>query len=171
VTPGEWRAALNATVESWGTGEPLSEHLRLEVAAAHHRGAPLAPGSPVPGCSCPTCTGVPETHPARRVHGRPRHDLSVANDVRRARCLSVLDVAHRLGCGDPRRRGRELRVLCPLHDDSDPSLRISADGRTWFCDPCGEGGDGIHLWMCARRVSFLEVPGAGRVKDLTSFTP
>ena len=76
--------------------------------------------------------------------------------VGRARDLQVVDVAHRLGCGGPVKCGSELAVRCPLHEDQDPSPRIASDGRRWYCDPCGEGGDGIQLWMRARRVSFAE---------------
>jgi len=46
-----------------------------------------------------------------------------------ARGLSILDIAHRLGCGEPQQRGKELRVRCPLHEDRKPSLRIVLDGR------------------------------------------
>ena len=76
-----------------------------------------------------------------------------------ARAVSVVEVARRLGCGDPVRRGRELHVRCPLHEDTDPSLRIHADGRRWYCDPCGEGGDAIRLLMRARGLDF---PAAAR---------
>ena len=67
-----------------------------------------------------------------------------------------MEIAARLGMGEPMKRGRELHVRCPLHDDGNPSLRIHQDGRRWYCDPCGEGGDGIGLYMRARRIGFVE---------------
>ncbi len=145
----------------------MSEHLRLEVATAIHRGRPLEPGAPVPGCACPACTGLPADHPARLPAWRHRdpNRAIMADEARRqewertvaaARSVPVVEVARRLGCGDPVRRGKELQVRCPLHQDRHPSLRIASDGRRWFCDPCGEGGDGIALYMRARRVDFAQ---------------
>ena len=161
--PDELREMEVRAMEAWpGSDPPLSEHLCLEVAAAFHRGRPLDPGTPVPGCGCPNCTGIAADHPARQMR-RPRRDLRPALDVGRARSVSVLEVARRLGCGDPVRRGRELHVRCPLHKDTDPSLRIHVDGRRWYCDPCGEGGDAIGLYMRARRLDFL-----GAVRELAA---
>ena len=42
------------TIESWRRGR-VSQHTKLEVAAAHRRGRPLKPGSAVPGCRCTVC--------------------------------------------------------------------------------------------------------------------
>jgi len=93
-------------------------------------------------------------HNTRRI---PSRDLLPTMDVGRAKTVSVVEIARGLGLGEPVRRGSgELRVLCPLHEDHDPSLRIAPDGRGWFCDPCGEGGDAIRLWMRARRVGFRQ---------------
>ena len=137
---GVWHQLERINIDSWlGCRPSLSKHLRLEVSAVFQR-ATLEAGAPVPGCACPTCTGIAPDHPARQVR-RPRRDLRPALDVDRARAVSVLEVARRLGCGEPVRRGKELAVRCPLHEDKDPSLRIHEDGRRWYCDPCGEGGD------------------------------
>ena len=76
--------------------------------------------------------------------------------VDHARAVSTVEVANRLGCGDPVRRGKELAVRCPLHEDTDPSLRIHEDGRRWYCDPSGEGGDAIKLFMRARGLDFAQ---------------
>jgi len=158
----------------------ISPHLSLEIAAVFHRGGqPLPPGAPVPGCDCPACTGVADDHPARIPAWRRRDPArAIRTDrvrlaewertVDRARSLTVLDVARLLGvpgCGDPVKRGRELAVRCPLHDDRSPSLRIAADGRRWFCDPCGIGGDPLDLFMRARRIDFGDA-----VRELASPT-
>jgi DNA primase len=65
-----------------------------------------------------------------------------------------LEVVERLGLGPTRKVGREYLVCCPLHADADPSLRLDAAKGLWYCDPCGEGGDGIRLVMAVRGVSF-----------------
>lgn len=168
-----WKVA--EAIAAWTMDvEPASEHLRLEITAVQHRGGdPLPPGAPVPGCACATCTGVPADDPSRVPAWRRRDPEGTARSdrerrarwertVEAARALTVEEVARRLGLGDPVKRGRELAVRCPLHDDSDPSLRIAPDGRTWYCDPCAEGGDAIALYMAARRLDFAEA-----VRELT----
>jgi len=143
------------------SGPPLSEHTRLEIAHTVHLGyrpghpPPLAPGDPVPGCGCPICTGVSADDPARRTRRRttrPDRPLPVED----ARAVSILDVAGRLGLGEPVRRGREWAVLCPLHDDTRPSLTLDVDRGLWYCFPCSEGGDGIELLQRVRGCSFAE---------------
>jgi DNA primase len=47
-------------------------------------------------------------------------------------------------------------VLCPFHDDHDPSLLLNTDEDLWFCFPCGAGGDGIALVMRVRGCGFTE---------------
>ncbi len=39
-----------------------------------------------------------------------------------------------------RREGREIRFLCPAHDDRQPSARWNPGKSTWFCDVCHQGG-------------------------------
>jgi putative DNA primase/helicase len=39
-----------------------------------------------------------------------------------------------------RREGREIRFLCPAHDDSHPSARWCNSKAVWFCDVCRAGG-------------------------------
>lgn len=42
---------------------------------------------------------------------------------------------------DLKRKGKELKGLCPFHDDHDPSLSVSPErGGVWYCPVCGEGG-------------------------------
>lgn len=45
----------------------------------------------------------------------------------------------------PARAGSEIRFLCPVHDDHDPSARWNPKKRTWFCDACGIGGGYLDL--------------------------
>ncbi len=143
------------------TGTALSEHVRLEIANAVHRGhwpgdpPPLDDGEPVPGCGCPICTGIAADNPARRIRRRNRpNQLLPVEDARR---VPILEVAQRLGLGEPISRGGEVAVRCPLHDDERPSLTIDPDRNVWYCFPCGMGGDGIGLYRLATGLSFGEV--------------
>lgn len=77
-------------------------------------------------------------------------------DIEHARRASILRVAAALGLGKQVPRGREYAVLCPLHDDHDPSLWLNPDEDLWYCFPCGEGGDGIQLVMRVRGCGFME---------------
>ena len=136
-------------------------HLHLEIVAAAHRGRPLDEGAPVPGCGCQRCSGVdPDEVLARQVAPEARHAWETRVDA--ARSVGVLEVAHRLGCGDPVKRGKEHAVRCPLHDDSKPSCTMDLESNLWYCFPCGEGGDAIDLYMRARRLSFAQA-----VRELT----
>ena len=146
---------------------PASDHLTLEIAAVHARGHRLEPGEPVPGCACPDCTGIAPDHPARIPAWRRADPEGAAesdrqrrerweNMVHRARAVPLLDIVSWLGCGEPVKRGRELHVRCPLHQDSDPSCRLDPSAGVWFCDPCGQGGDAIDLFMRARRLDFAD---------------
>ena len=83
--------------------------------------------------------------------------------MNQARGVPLLEVVKRLGFGDPAKRGKEVAVQCPLHDDRDPSLRLNPAKQLWFCHPCGVGGDGIDLYMRARGLSFGEA-----VRELAS---
>ena len=113
------RVAETLTLAGWDE-LGLTEHLALEVAAVFHLGRPLETSAPVPGCACAPCTGLPQDHPARRV--RTPKDVRPAVNLDRARAVDVVEVARRLGCGEPVRRGRELHIRCPLHADAEPSL-------------------------------------------------
>jgi hypothetical protein len=39
----------------------------------------------------------------------------------------------------------EVAIACFLHQDTRPSLRVSVEQGTWFCDPCGQGGGALDL--------------------------
>lgn len=149
-------------VEGWAdTRRPLSRHTRLEVAASIHRGAPLAPGEPVPGCACPTCTGLGADDPARQLTLRPQTAALPPLDVEGARAVPITEVAARLGI--EHRRGW---ARCPFHDDSDPSFHLNDRKGAAFCNVCGKAWDGIALVEEYRGVSFPEA-----VRELTGRAP
>ncbi len=58
--------------------------------------------------------------------------------------VTVPELAERLS-GPGVRRGREVFYRCPLHDDTNPSLRVDPAKGVWYCDPCGRGGDVVEL--------------------------
>jgi hypothetical protein len=133
----------------------VSDHLVLEAQYAIRRGCrpgdppPLAPGQPVPGCTCEWCTKV--ARPPRLVADLP--DL----DVDAARAVPITDVADRLGI--EHRRGW---ATCPFHEDSHPSFHLNDRKGAAFCNPCGRSWDGVALLMELRGLSFPEA-----VKELT----
>jgi AAA domain len=63
-----------------------------------------------------------------------------------------------------RREGREIRFLCPAHEDRHPSARWNGDKRAWYCDACRQGGGWRDL---CRRLGIESAatgepaPGAG----------
>lgn len=118
----------------------------------------LALGEPVPGCGCPGCTGIPADHAVRQRHLRRRRAgrERLTGIVERARSVTLLEVVQLLELGTPAKKGRELVVCCPLHEDSHPSLQLNPAKQVWYCHPCGIGGDGIMLYMKARRLGFAE---------------
>ena len=152
--------ALDDIIGSWPT-TGLSDHLALEIAAVHRSGRPLERGARVPGCVCPLCTGIPNEVPAWTLR-TPAYARKIERwaswDARvdQARGVPLLEVVRFLGLGDPVKRGKELAVRCPLHEDRHPSLRLNPGKGMWFCHPCGEGGDGLRLFMQVRRVDFAE---------------
>jgi hypothetical protein len=65
----------------------------------------------------------------------------------------------------PKRGGArtELYGKCPLHKDNNPSWRMKPADRTWYCDPCGKGGDIFELVRRIQNCGFTDA-----VKSLTN---
>jgi AAA domain len=64
-----------------------------------------------------------------------------------------------------RREGREVRFLCPAHDDRQPSARWNPGKSTWFCDVCHQGGGWRDL---ARR---LGEPAPAPAREIAAIYP
>ena len=123
---------------------------------------PLKDGAPVPGCGCPTCSGVPADHPARQPRRSPDYS-GWEERAERARSIGLLEMCEILGL-QTQKKGSALYVSCPMHEDKTPSLSLDPKlGRSglWYCFSCESGGDAIELFMRARRMGFADA-----VRDL-----
>ena len=57
---------------------------------------------------------------------------------------------------DLKKNGREVKTLCFMHNDSDPSLRIDPRKNRFFCDVCNEGGDTLAVLQLRDGLTFSE---------------
>jgi hypothetical protein len=130
----------------------ISPHLAAEIAYVRLAGRKLNPGEPVPGCTCPDCTGLDDAPVVA-----PLPDFSRWEEaVDRARAIPLLEVVARLGLGEPKRQGRRWVLRCPFHDDRTPSLSLDPDKGLWHCFSCSAGGDGLTLTMRVHRLAFAD---------------
>lgn len=144
----------------------MTKHLELELIAAAHRGRPLDPGEPVPGCDCVACTScVPEcpvcygVRRPKQLRQRRHPDRREPINVDHARAAPIWLVAQMLGI-EPNRYGW---AVCPFHDDSAPSFHLNAKKNAAFCNPCGKSWDPIALVMDMRKCTFVDA-----VKELAA---
>ncbi|WP_066707064.1 CHC2 zinc finger domain-containing protein [Sphingomonas adhaesiva] len=65
-----------------------------------------------------------------------------------------------------KRSGRQLKGICPLHDENEPSFFVDDGKGVFFCFGCGAGGDAIALQSRLHGQTFreacLELAGAHR---------
>ncbi len=54
------------------------------------------------------------------------------------------------------KKGRNIKALCPFHDDKNPSLVISESKQLFKCFSCGMGGDVVKFLMEFEKISFKE---------------
>src|SRR5713226_2335035 len=77
--------------------------------------------------------------------------------------------------------GRDLKGLCPFHQEKTPSLYVSPEKQLWHCYGCQKGGDHFTFIQDIEHVDFRgalrllaektgvvleESPGAGRQREL-----
>jgi DNA primase len=78
-------------------------------------------------------------------------------DLERLKAISIVEVARQLG-HKVWPNGVNYKMVCPWHDDHNPSLGlVTATGKNFcYCYTCGKGGSGIDLAMQAEGWSFQE---------------
>lgn len=110
---------------------------------------------PSPGWLCRRAEEVPgAVEPETPSPGERREELPV--DA--ARQASIVEVARAAGL-EPEKSGREWAVVCPFHDDSDPSLHLNEEKGFFFCFGCHSAGDVIDF---SRRLRGTDFPEAVR---------
>ncbi len=57
------------------------------------------------------------------------------------------------------RKGRDVRAVCPFHDDDENSMHINDSKSMYWCFPCCDGGDAIHFVMKLKKISMDEALG------------
>ncbi len=65
------------------------------------------------------------------------------------------DETDRLGL-DLNRVGRSYHGPYPIHKGEHRNFSLNPERGSFTCFVCGEGGDGIALWMAVRGVAFAE---------------
>ena len=55
-----------------------------------------------------------------------------------------------------KRAGRNLRGLCPFHQEKTPSFMVSPDKGIAYCFGCHQGGDIFKFYMAVEKVDFPE---------------
>ena len=92
-----------------------------------------------------------------------------ADDLQRP----VLEVAAELGIDAVQSSADWWGAVCPMHGDTQPSLRLNVTKNYWMCFGCGKGGCVASLYMAVRRCSkeaailACTVKGADGLDDLT----
>lgn len=71
---------------------------------------------------------------------------------------TILDMVELLGLAEGR---RGVKVLCPFHADTNPSLHLFVDDDRWRCFVCDIGGDQLDLYAQAK-----DLPLALAIKQL-----
>ena len=68
--------------------------------------------------------------------------------------------------------GQYLRILCPFHDDTHPSLDANKDQPIFVCRACGESGNTIDFIKKYLSVGFGEALNVlAAIKGITGFEP
>ena len=82
----------------------------------------------------------------------PRH-----SDATLATIKSKVDLVALVGESLPlHRAGSKFKVLCPFHDDHNPSMELNPDRQSYKCWSCGAGGDIFDFVQNYERVDFPE---------------
>src|SRR3989442_8447435 len=58
--------------------------------------------------------------------------------------------------------GRDLKGLCPFHQEKTPSLYVSPEKQLWHCYGCQKGGDHFTFIQDIEHVDFRGARGCSR---------
>lgn len=58
--------------------------------------------------------------------------------------------------GEIKRSGERWVMVCPFHDDKNPSLTIYTETQSWHCFGCGKSGDIFEFVMELEHITFME---------------
>jgi DNA primase len=59
-----------------------------------------------------------------------------------------------------RKEGRELKGLCPFHQEKTPSFHVNEQKQSWYCFGCEKGGD---MFDFVEQIEKVDFPGALRI--------
>ena len=55
-----------------------------------------------------------------------------------------------------KRAGRNMKGLCPFHQEKTPSFVVFPEGQNFHCFGCGKGGDLFTFYMEREQVDFRQ---------------
>lgn len=55
-----------------------------------------------------------------------------------------------------KRSGTQLKCLCPIHSESQPSFFVSPEKQVFYCFGCGAGGDAIEFVKLVENIDFYQ---------------
>ncbi len=73
------------------------------------------------------------------------------DDIDKGELLEAIYEHYDLPCPSARRK-----MLCPVHDESDPSCVVDPVKGYWHCYACNQGGDAIQLVMIKEGLRFKD---------------
>ena len=73
------------------------------------------------------------------------------------RILGQADIVEVIASYIPlKRSGRNLKALCPFHEEKTPSFMVHPEKQIYKCFGCGKGGNAIHFVMEKEHLTFPE---------------
>ena len=96
----------------------------------------------------------------------PRYTEAELNELKQA--IDLVALIQSRGIALTKHGSKDLKGLCPFHNDTNPSLIVSPHKNLWNCPACGKGGDCIRFVQEYDGVSFrhaVELLKNGHVVD------
>lgn len=69
--------------------------------------------------------------------------------------MEIIQVIEKEGFS-PIRLGDKYKMICPFHEDKDPSFVIYPETNSWWCFGCNNGGDSIEFIKILYDISFID---------------